>query len=56
LANTVNELLRSSRIISDAVAAQRLGIVGCQYRLAEGHAAPITAVGPLDIVLSDEHL
>jgi len=49
LSSTVNELLRSSRIISDAVAAGRLGIVGCQYRLAEGRAVPISAVGPLDI-------
>lgn len=49
LSSTVNELLRSSRIISDAVAAGRLGIVGCQYRLAEGHAFPVSAVGALDI-------
>lgn len=49
LSSTVNELLRSSRIISDAVAAGELGVVGCQYRLAEGHAFPISAVGPLDI-------
>ena len=46
---TVNHLLRSSRIISDAVASGRLGVVGCQYRLAEGRAVPISAVGPLDI-------
>ncbi|NLB48081.1 MAG: carbonic anhydrase [Microbacteriaceae bacterium] len=51
LANTVNDLLRSSRIISDAVAAGRLGIVGCQYRLAEGRVAPVSAVGPLGIAL-----
>lgn len=49
LSSTVNALLRSSRIISDAVAHGRLGIVGCQYRLAEGRAVPISAVGPLDI-------
>lgn len=49
LENTVNALLRSSRIISDAVASGALGIVGCQYRLAEGRAVPITAVGRLDI-------
>lgn len=48
---TVNALLRSSRIISDAVAAGRLGIVGCQYRLAEGQAVAVSAVGPLDIAL-----
>ncbi len=49
LESTVNALLRDSRIISDAVAAGKLGIVGCQYRLAEGRAVPITAVGALDI-------
>ncbi len=49
LANTVYDLLRSSRIISDAVAKGTLGIVGCQYRLAEGRVAPVSAVGSLDI-------
>jgi len=51
LVNTVNDLLRSSHIISSAVAAGTLGIVGCQYRLAEGRAVPVTAVGKLDIVV-----
>jgi carbonic anhydrase len=51
LASTVNGLLRTSRIISDAVAAGTLGIVGCQYRLAEGRVAPVSAVGQLDIAL-----
>lgn len=49
LGATVNGLLRNSRIISDAVAFGKLGVVGCQYRLAEGRAVPISAVGPLDI-------
>lgn len=49
LARTVNALLRESRVISDAVAAGRLGVVGCQYRLTEGRAVPYTAVGTLDI-------
>lgn len=52
LAATVTELLRNSRAISDAVDRGELGIVGCQYRLAEGRAVPYTAVGPLDIKLS----
>lgn len=52
LAATVNELLRESRTISDAVDAGRLGVVGCQYRLTEGRAVPYTAVGPLDIELA----
>ena len=54
LANTVNSLLRSSRVISDAVDAGRLGVVGCQYRLAEGRAVPISAVGPLRIALATD--
>lgn len=49
LGATVNHLLRSSRIISDAVAAGNLGIVGCQYRLSQGRVAPVSAVGLLDI-------
>jgi hypothetical protein len=35
----VNELLRTSRTISDAVDAGRLAIVGCQYRLTEARRA-----------------
>lgn len=49
LSFSVNELLRSSKLISDAVAAGKLGVVGCQYSLIEGRAIPITAVGPLKI-------
>lgn len=49
LSFTVNQLLRSSKLISDAVAEGRLGVVGCQYSLVEGRAIPITAVGPLEI-------
>lgn len=55
LGATVNALLRGSRIISDAVAAGRLGIVGCQYRLAEGKAVPVSAVGRLDIAYEIEN-
>lgn len=46
---TVNTLLRSSRVISDAVDRGTLGIVGCQYRLTEGRAVPYTAVGRLNV-------
>lgn len=49
---TVNELLRNSRTISGAVDHGALGIVGCQYRLAEGRAVPYTAVGQLSIDLA----
>ncbi|MFC5337927.1 carbonic anhydrase [Leucobacter denitrificans] len=52
LSATVNELLRTSRTISDAVDRGELGIVGCQYRLTEGRAVPYTAVGPLNIELA----
>lgn len=52
LSATVNELLRTSRTISDAVDRGELGIVGCQYRLTEGRAVPYTAVGPLKIELA----
>ena len=49
LDETIHLLMRSSRVISDAVARGELGIVGCQYQLEEGRVAPITAVGNLDI-------
>lgn len=45
LRNTVADLLQSSEIISNAVAEGRLGIVGANYRLAEGTAVPIITVG-----------
>jgi len=45
LRNTVADLLQSSEMISDAVAEGRLGIVGANYRLAEGTAVPVIAVG-----------
>lgn len=49
LVSTVNELLRDSHAIREAVDNGSLGIVGCQYRLAEGRAVPYTAVGQLDV-------
>lgn len=49
LTETVNQLLRESRTISDAVDRGALGIVGCQYRLTEGRAVPYTAIGPLSV-------
>ncbi|AXK46560.1 MULTISPECIES: carbonic anhydrase [Brachybacterium] len=49
LAETVNALMRQSTVISDAVAAGELGIVGCQYQLEEGRVAPISWVGKLDV-------
>jgi carbonic anhydrase len=48
LRETVGELLRSSELISDAVAAGRLAIVGANYRLSEGTAVPDLVVGVVD--------
>ena len=45
LRNTVADLLQSSEIISTAVDEGRLGIVGANYRLAEGTAVPVITVG-----------
>ncbi|WP_300265582.1 carbonic anhydrase [Microbacterium sp.] len=45
LRNTVANLLQSSEMISTAVAEGRLGIVGANYRLAEGTAVPVITVG-----------
>lgn len=45
LRNTVGDLLQSSEIIANAVAEGRLGIVGANYRLAEGTAVPVITVG-----------
>lgn len=53
LAATVNNLLRESPAISEAVDRGTLAIVGCQYRLTEGRAVPYTAVGPLEIETHD---
>lgn len=48
LGETIHALMRNSRIISDAVAAGKLAIVGCQYQLHDGKVQPITSVGRLD--------
>lgn len=45
LAETINALMRSSRVISDAAAAGTLGIIGCQYQLEDGRVVPVTSVG-----------
>lgn len=49
LRNTIATMLQSSELISDAVAAGRLGIVGANYRLAEGTAVPVITVGIDDV-------
>ena len=45
LRDTVAELLESSELISDAIAAGTLAIVGANYRLLEGTAVPDIVVG-----------
>ncbi len=45
LGNTVDDILASSRLIADAVAEGRVGIVGANYRLGEGTAIPHVVVG-----------
>jgi carbonic anhydrase len=50
LRDTVGELLARSEIISDAVAANLLAIVGANYRLQEGRVVPDIVVGLTDPV------
>ena len=45
LRDTVAELLERSELISDAVAAGTLAVVGANYRLAEGRVVPDVIVG-----------
>ena len=45
LRDTVAELLESSEMISDAIAAGTLAIVGANYRLVEGRAETDIVVG-----------
>lgn len=47
LRDTVGELLASSELISDAVAAGTLAVVGANYRLAEGRVVPDVMIGSL---------
>lgn len=48
LRDTVAELLERSEMISDAVAAGILGIVGANYKLLEGTAVPDIIIGNID--------
>jgi carbonic anhydrase len=45
LRDTMSELLRASELISDAVAAGTLAVVGANYRLLEGRVVPDVIVG-----------
>ena len=48
LRDTIAEILAGSELISDAIAAGTLGIVGANYRLLEGTAVPDVHVGNLE--------
>jgi carbonic anhydrase len=45
LRETIAELVSSSELISDAIAAGTLAVVGANYRLLEGRAVPDVVVG-----------
>jgi carbonic anhydrase len=45
LRDTITELLENSELISDAIAAGTLAVVGANYRLFEGRAVPDIIVG-----------
>jgi carbonic anhydrase len=45
LRDTIAELLETSELISDAVAAGTLAVVGANYRLLEGRAVPDVIIG-----------
>lgn len=47
LRDTIAELLEVSELISDAVAAGTLAVVGANYRLLEGRAVPDIRIGAL---------
>ncbi|HEV7742488.1 MAG TPA: carbonic anhydrase [Pseudolysinimonas sp.] len=47
LRDTVAELLERSELISDAVAAGTLAVVGANYRLSEGRVVPDIVVGAI---------
>ena len=45
LRDTIADLLRNSELISDAVAAGTLAVVGANYRLLEGRVVPDVKIG-----------
>ena len=47
LRDTVSELLEGSELISAAIAAGTLAVVGANYRLAEGRVVPDVMIGQL---------
>jgi carbonic anhydrase len=53
LRNTVADILQSSELIKAAIAEGRLGVVGANYRLAEGTVVPVVAMGVDDDIPAD---
>jgi carbonic anhydrase len=47
LRDTIRELIEGSELISDAIAAGTLGVVGANYRLLEGQVVPDITIGNL---------
>ena len=47
LRDTITELIESSELISDGIAAGTLAVVGANYRLLEGRAVPDIRIGNL---------
>jgi carbonic anhydrase len=45
LRDTIADLLRSSELITDAIAAGTLAVVGANYRLLEGRVVPDVKIG-----------
>lgn len=48
LRDTVSALLSSSELISHAIAEGKLGLIGANYRLAEGKVTPDVIIGAVD--------
>ncbi|CAB4910589.1 MAG: carbonic anhydrase [Actinobacteria bacterium] len=48
LRDTISELLETSELISESIAAGNLAVVGANYRLGEGRVTPDVVVGIID--------
>jgi carbonic anhydrase len=48
LERTVKALVERSELISDAIAAGTLGVVGANYRLVEGRVVPDVVLGAIE--------
>ena len=46
--DTINEMLTSSKLISDAVKAGKLAVVGANYKLTLGEIHPIVTIGDIN--------